>query len=204
MFRLVFRGSVKGISQVFWGCFKCILRVFPEGFKYIPVVLRGCSKMFLSQKGLLLCTVVIAATHANSIKQKQPKNTHGRSVVHSRSALFSCHCSYPNKRRACFSLFLGIYFFVNIIWGDLLLMYRIWEGGEEEYSNTPNFLEGEIGFSGSFFLRRSAFYAPPLPLGLFDTFPWFWNLTLKIRVYVRNGNSSNPVRQMIKFAKIWI
>ena len=160
MFRLVFRGSVKGISQVFGGCFKCILRVFPEGFKYIPVVLRGCSKMFLSQKGLLLCTVVIAATHANSIKQKQPKNTHGRSVVHSRSALFSCHCSYPSKRRACFSLFLGIYFFVNIIWGDLLLMYRIW-GGRRNIPTHQIFWRGRLAFLGVSFYAAQHFTPPP-------------------------------------------
>ena len=68
MFRWVFCGWFKGISQLLQGCFKDISRVFLEGFKCIHVVLQ-VQKFYdlFVKKGLVLCKEVISVTQANSI-----------------------------------------------------------------------------------------------------------------------------------------
>ena len=72
MFRFMFYGRFKCISQEFWGFFKVLSWVFSEGFKYMGVVRQGCLRIFLWKKGLVLCTKVMVATHASSIEQKHP------------------------------------------------------------------------------------------------------------------------------------
>ena len=70
---------------VFRGCFKGISRV--ERFKCIRVVLQGCFRMFSSKKILFLYAEVKAATNANLIGQRQPRNTLDTPITYSRIRL---------------------------------------------------------------------------------------------------------------------
>ena len=99
IFRLVFLGCFRGLSQVFGVCFKVILWEFPEGFKCMRMIFQGCLRMFFFVKNGLLCmhTEAMAATHANSIGQKDPKYTPDTPIKHWRITLKHSRNNLPLK-----------------------------------------------------------------------------------------------------------